>query len=162
MRGASQASCLLLIGLCATVLSGCSGGGTSFSSASNESSPTPTPSPSPMPSPNPTPAPGSGEVVLSWDSPTTNVDQSCLNDLSGYRISYGVNSSAYTSAEAIDVNAIACVDSGTEPVAGCGNMRTCTYTVRGLSNGTWYLAVQAYDTRSNLSNFSNEVVRSLP
>lgn len=90
------------------------------------------------------------------------MDQSCLNDLSGYQISYGVNSGTYTSSEGIAVNAIACVDSGREPVAGCGNMRICTYTVRGLGNGTWYLAIQAYDAAGNLSNFSNEVVRTLP
>jgi len=144
----------------AVLVAGCVGetGGTYSSSGG----PSPSPTPPPAPAPNPTPEPGDATITLSWDSPTTNVDQTCLNDLSGYRISYGVNSRNYAFSEEIAVNAIACVDSGTAPVAGCGNMHVCTYTVRGLGISTWYLSVQAYDAAGNLSNFSNEVVRTLP
>lgn len=164
MHGVSRFRYLLLV-VClapAMFLAACGGSESTSPSSSSLPADVQNPGPTPSPTPAPTPTPGDGTITVSWDSPTTSVDQTCLTDLSGYRISYGVASRNYTASESVMVNAAACVDSGTEPVAGCGNTRICTYTVRGFGSGTWYLAVQAYDNAGNLSNFSNEVVRTLP
>src|SRR3989304_6108420 len=37
-----------------------------------------------------------GDAILSWNSPTTNMDGSPLNDLAGYRIYYGTASGSYS------------------------------------------------------------------
>ena len=78
-------------------------------------------------------------VSLAWDSPSTNVDGSPLTDLAGYRIYYGSASKAYQST----------VDVGTATSA----------TVHGLEPGqNLYFAVTAYNSESNESPFSPEVV----
>ena len=83
----------------------------------------------------------SGEAVLSWDPPTTNTDGSSLTDLAGFKAYYGTASGNY--GIIIDV----------------GNV--FTYTVTGLSNGTYYFVVTAYDTSGNESGFSNEVSKTI-
>jgi hypothetical protein len=78
----------------------------------------------------------SAQVTLAWD-PNTDPD------LSGYRIYYGLLSDQYSSS--VDV----------------GN-RT-SYTVANLENGkTYYFAATAYDQIGDESDFSNEVVFSVP
>ena len=77
-------------------------------------------------------------AVLSWDSPTTNADGTLLNDLAGYKIYYGTGSGNYS--ESIDA----------------GNV--VTYEVDNLSAGaTYYLAITAYDTADNESQYSDEI-----
>jgi hypothetical protein len=101
---------------------------------------------------------GTKSVVLSWESPTTNDDATCLSDLGGYRLYYndtgGVSKATYVNYYTISINSpsLAC-DAGV-PVA-CGNIRTCTYTAQGLTAGTWYFAATAYDTSGNESIESN-------
>lgn len=73
------------------------------------------------------------DVTLSWD-PNTEPD------LAGYKVYYGTSSHNYT--ETIDV----------------GN--TTTYQITGLSEGTYYFAVTAYDTSGNESDFSDEVSKT--
>lgn len=151
----------------AALASGCkapedSTGGTQNASGSQPpAQSTPQPTPQPAPTPAPPPSSGTGEMTVTWDAPTTNADQTCLSDLSGYRIVYGTASRVYQLNETVAVNAASCVDSGTAPVPGCGNSSVCTYTVRGLGAGTWYVAVQAYDAAGGYSNNSNEIVRSV-
>jgi hypothetical protein len=79
-------------------------------------------------------------AVLSWDPPTTNADGTPLsNDLAGYRVYYGTRSPVDTSnGQSIDV----------------GNV--VTYTVEGLSPGTYYFKVSAYDLSANESALSPE------
>ncbi len=72
-------------------------------------------------------------VTLSWDANTES-------DLAGYKVYYGTSSRNYT--ETIDV----------------GN--TTTYQITGLSEGTYYFAVTAYDTSGNESDYSEEVSKS--
>ncbi|MBI5183617.1 MAG: fibronectin type III domain-containing protein [Nitrospinae bacterium] len=98
---------------------------------------------------------GNGSITLAWDAPTTNEDETCLQDLKGYRIYYGISSENYSETIDIDVGNI-CKDTGEQ---GCDtiNKKTCTYTVQGLKPGTWYFAVKAYDTSENESGYSNEV-----
>src|SRR3990170_6861338 len=75
-----------------------------------------------------------GQAVLSWDPPTTNTDESWLTDLGGYRLYYGTVSGNYGS------------------VIDAGNV--ITHTVTGLSGGTYYFAVTAYDTSGIKTGFS--------
>lgn len=167
-RNLSRIALLVFISA-AALASGCkapedSSDGTQNGSGSqppSESSPSPTPTPQPAPTPAPPPSSGTGEMTVTWDSPTTNADQTCLSDLSGYRIVYGTSSRVYQLSETVAVNAASCVNSGVAPVPGCGNSSVCTYTVRGLGTGTWYVAVQAYDAAGGYSNNSNELVRSV-
>ena len=71
-----------------------------------------------------------GDVVLSWDPVTAS-------NLAGYKVNYGTASGVY----------------GTPiPV---GNITS--YTVTGLSSGTYYLAVAAFETSGSVSDYSNEV-----
>ena len=74
------------------------------------------------------------DVTLSWSSNTEP-------DLGGYKVYYGAASHTY----------------GNPVVIG---LQT-SYTVTGLSNGTYYFSVTAYDTSGNESGFSNEVSKTI-
>jgi hypothetical protein len=81
-----------------------------------------------------------GNVTLTWDPPTTNVDGSDLTDLAGYKIHYGIESTNYT--EIIDI----------------GNVSE--YPINNLTEGTtYYFVITAYDLSvpPNESVFSNEL-----
>jgi hypothetical protein len=80
-------------------------------------------------------------VTLLWDSPTTNVDGTPLEDLAGYRIYYGTSSRNY--AVSIDV----------------GNVTT--HRIGNLPPATYYFAATTYDTSGNESDYSNEVSKML-
>ncbi len=75
-----------------------------------------------------------GEANLSWN-------QNNESDLAGYKIFVGITPGDYG------------------PPIDIGN-RTA-YLVTGLANGTYYFAVKAYDFSGNLSNFSNEVSKTI-
>lgn len=72
------------------------------------------------------------DAILSW-SPNTE------SDLAGYRVHYGTASRSYTAV--IDVGL------------------ATTYTVTGLSPGTYYFALTAYNRTGAESGFSNEVTK---
>jgi hypothetical protein len=72
-----------------------------------------------------TSATADGTAILSWTAPTEYTDGTVMTDLSGYHVYYG------TSATSLD-NSIAITDP-----------TTSTYTVTGLTTGTWYFAVAA-------------------
>ena len=85
-----------------------------------------------------------GGAQLSWTPPTQNTDGSSVNNLAGYRISYGTSANALTQ---------------TVQVANVGITR---YTFDNLSPGTYYFAVRAYTangTESNNSNVASKVVQ---
>jgi hypothetical protein len=82
-----------------------------------------------------TPTPGT--AALHWNAPTTHTDGTPLLDLAGFKIHYGTSPGNYTTT--LDV----------------GN--TTTSTVLGLSGGTYYFMVTAYDTVNSASGSSNEV-----
>lgn len=91
-----------------------------------------------------------GTGVYSWNPPTTNVDGSKCTDLAGYRVHWGSASRTYS--QSINVSACAgCPEpTGMEEEIGC---------IGGLTPGaTYYVAVTAYDTSGNESDYSNEVV----
>jgi len=80
---------------------------------------------------------GAGTISLAWDAPTTNSDGTPLTDLGGYYVYYGTASGVYGSP--VDAKNVT------------------TYTLTGLTPGqTYFIALTAYDTSQNQSQFSNE------
>jgi hypothetical protein len=80
-------------------------------------------------------AQGNNTAVLEWDAV---VDPT----LAGYRVYYGIAPETYLQpgGKGIEVD-----------------MNTTTYTVTGLTNGTWYFATTAVDSSGSESIYSNEV-----
>lgn len=99
-------------------------------------------------------------ATLVWEKPTTNTDGSCLTELAGYRVSYGLSPDAYSRMEALDASDVSCIES--EQTDSCGQVVTCSYTVENLdANTTWYFAVQAVDSRGNISDYSNYTPKTI-
>jgi large repetitive protein len=84
-------------------------------------------------------AQATGNVPLSWVAPTTNTNGTTLTDLSSYIINYGTSASALT--DQITVS----------------SPTTTSYTVTGLSAGTWYFSITAYASDGTQSAPSNTV-----
>lgn len=80
-----------------------------------------------------------GSATLSWTPPTENTDGSALQNLAGYRIVYGRSSTSLDQ---------------TLQVANAGTSR---YTITGLSSGTWYFRVKAYNSSGAESALSEEL-----
>jgi len=76
----------------------------------------------------PTPVTGNGSATLAWTDPTLNTNGSSLTNLAGVHLFYGQSQTSMT-------NEIT-VPSTSEN----------SYTVSGLSSGTWYFAATAYTT----------------
>lgn len=98
-------------------------------------------------------------VTLSWQSPTTNADDSCIGgDLEGYTVYAGTQSSQYSVEQSVSLGSgeVTCEQTDYDSVCGEAIM-TCSYQIDGLELGTWYFAVRAYDYAGNNSPFSNEV-----
>jgi hypothetical protein len=89
-------------------------------------------------------APATGTAKLSWKAPTENTNGSKLTDLAGVRIYYGTSESDL---------------SHSVEVAGTS---TTTYTVSGLTAGTWYFGAEAYTTAGTTSKLSSIVAASVP
>ena len=84
-----------------------------------------------------------GEAVLEWDVPMMRDDGSCLWDLKGFVVSWGTGPDQLLEAERIPLEELSC--RGTGEKTPCGEIQRCTFTVKGLSPGTWYFVVRAYD-----------------
>jgi len=85
-----------------------------------------------------------GSATVSWLPPTQRTDGSALTNLGGYHIRYGTSPTALT--ETITLN-------------GTG---LTSYTVEGLTPGTWYFGVSAFDTaemESALSNIGSKAIQ---
>lgn len=85
----------------------------------------------------------SGTASLSWQAPTQNVDGSALGDLAGFRIMYGMSADALS--QSIDV----------------ANAGASTYSVSGLSTGTWFFAIKAYTASGAESALSAVASKSI-
>jgi len=84
-----------------------------------------------------------GTATVSWTPPTTNTDGSALTDLASYRVAYGRAADALS--ESATVN----------------NPGLSSYTLDGLSQGTWYFAVivvNASGVESDLSNVASKTI----
>lgn len=141
-----------------------------------EPAPEPTPEPAPVPTPEPTPTPELPPVeseepepepeqpadltaLLQWEAPTTRTDDTCLSDLTAYRISYGITHKLYTKTVDVAVEDLVCVDS--EVPSACGPVKTCSYLVEHLDSSTWHFVVQAVDSSGNASEFSEEAIKTV-
>ena len=82
-------------------------------------------------------------VSLSWTAPTTNQDNTSLNDLAGYQVYYGLALRFYDVA----------VDVGLATSAVLSDLE---------AGRTYYFAVTADDTSGNESVFSTEVPYAIP
>jgi hypothetical protein len=79
----------------------------------------------------------SGSAALSWIPPTHNTNGTLITDLAGYHIYYGTN--------ADDLSTMITVDGGS----------STAYTVTGLTAGTYYFSVVAYNSEGVDSPDSN-------
>ncbi|MDY6945213.1 MAG: putative Ig domain-containing protein [Pseudomonadota bacterium] len=86
----------------------------------------------------------SGNATLSWTPPTQNTNGTALTNLAGYRVVYGRSSS------------------NLDQTVQIANPGLATYTVTGLSSGTWYFAVKAYSTAGAESAVSNTGSKTIP
>jgi hypothetical protein len=89
----------------------------------------------------PAPAPSMGSATLSWQAPTQNADGTPIAGLAGYRIHYGPSSTQLN--QLIEVS-------------GAGST---SYVVTGLTSGTYYFAVSAYNSfgvEGALSNIASK------
>lgn len=83
----------------------------------------------------------SANLVVTWNAVTTNSDASPISDLAGYKVKYGTTSGVYTTT--VDV----------------GN--TTTHSFVGMTSGTYYFVVTAYDYSGNESSPSSEVIKTV-
>ena len=67
-----------------------------------------------------------GVATLDWMPPTANNDGSALTNLAGYTVYYGTNRSDLSQSVKVS------------------NPGLASYTVTGLTSGTWYFAVTSY------------------
>jgi len=79
-------------------------------------------------------------AMLTWNPPVTTTN------LSGYRVYFGTAPGQYIQP----------------PGKGISAGTSTTYTLMGLSSGTYYMAVTAFDTSNNESAPSNEVSKAIP
>jgi hypothetical protein len=84
-----------------------------------------------------------GNARLSWARPTHNADGTLLTNLAGYRISYGTTPDALTKTVQV-----------ADPSA-------TSYTINGLSPGTYYFAVRAYGSDGRESGISSIVKKEV-
>ncbi len=84
-----------------------------------------------------------GTATLSWIAPTTYIDGSPMMNLTGYVIYYGKSATSMTQSAQI-----------TDPTAQ-------SYVVSGLSSGTWYFEVVAYDSANVDSPASGVVTKTI-
>jgi len=87
-----------------------------------------------------------GTATVSWVPPTQNTNGSTLTNLAGYYIYYGPSQSTLTSQTPVQVT-------------GSG---LTSYTITGLSSGTWYFAVAAYTSGGVQSALSNVGSKTIP
>jgi len=102
------------------------------------------------------------EVNLSWQSPTRNVDNSCLSGIEAYRLSFGTSSGNYqTSRDLSPGNGdVSCEQTDYDNSCSMPVM-TCSYVTEPLESGTWYFVTQTIDLSGTVSANSNEVSRQV-
>jgi hypothetical protein len=83
-----------------------------------------------------------GTATLQWVAPTQNTNGTALADLAGYLVYWGTGTNTLTQTIALP------------------NADATSYVVGGLTAGTWYFAVQAYDSTGNKSALSNIVSKT--
>lgn len=99
-------------------------------------------------------------VTVSWQDPTRNTDNSCLDELEGYTLHYGTSPGSYDQTVDLQVASgdVSCAQTDYDSTCSKSVM-TCSYVTEQLPADTWYFAVQTYDTQGSLSGYSNEVIK---
>ncbi|HEY0938829.1 MAG TPA: putative Ig domain-containing protein [Steroidobacter sp.] len=88
-------------------------------------------------------SPSTGSATLSWMPPTENTDGTQLTNLAGYRVLYGRNSASLDQVREVGSN-------------------MSSYTITGLTSGTWYFAVKAFNSAGVESDVSNTGTKNIP
>lgn len=86
---------------------------------------------------------GTGTATVSWSPPTENTDGSPLSNLAGFEIYYGTSQASLTR------------------IVQVAGSTVTSYTITGLTSGTWYFAVSAYNSsglESSLSNIGSKII----
>jgi hypothetical protein len=81
---------------------------------------------------------GSGTATVKWVAPTENSNGTTLTNLAGYTVYYGTSASTLSQGQSVQVS----------------NPAALSYTVTGLTSGTWYFAVASYTTTGQASTLS--------
>lgn len=105
------------------------------------------------------PPPVKGSALLSWEAPNTRTDASCLTDLTAYRISYGPSPDYYPESKTVTVDELQCRETGTRNQ--CGAVLTCSYEIEDLGEASWHFVIQAVDSDGNVSEHSNEAIKTI-
>jgi hypothetical protein len=88
--------------------------------------------------------PTTGSAILTWQPPALNTDGSTLTDLSAFKIYWGTTQGTYSQSTKIS------------------NAAARTYTVPGLTKGTWYFVVTALNSQGLESPYSNVWSKTVP
>ena len=88
--------------------------------------------------------PASTSVTVSWTPPTQNEDGTTLTNLAGYRVLYGKNQSAL------------------DKTVNISNVGLTKYVIDGITSGTWYFGVEAYNRAGEESSLSRLVKKNVP
>ena len=83
--------------------------------------------------------PGVTTATVSWTPPTTNTDNTPLTNLAGFRVVYGTSPTALNQTVEI------------------ANPLAVSRIITGLTPGTWFFAVRAYNSLGVESDMSNVV-----
>jgi hypothetical protein len=88
-------------------------------------------------------AAAAGSALVSWSAPASNTDGTPLQNLAGYKITYGTNAGALTQTVVVS-----------DPTA-------TSYTLQGLAAGTWYFAVSDFTNAGTVSALSSVVSKTI-
>jgi len=98
---------------------------------------------------------GEPGIRIAWDETTTDSDGSPCTDLAGYKVHYKQDTQGGPPYAGTGL------DQGDSPIAvplsSLSDPANPEFYLTGVSPGTYYLVVTAYDTSANESGFSNEV-----
>ena len=83
-------------------------------------------------------------TMLTWQSPALNADGSPLTDLAAFKVYWGTTPGTYSQSTKIS------------------NAAARSYTVSGLTKGTWYFVVTALNSKGVESPYSNVWSKTVP
>jgi len=90
------------------------------------------------------PQPTTGSAILTWAAPALNSDGTPLTDLAAFKVYWGRTQGTYSQSTKIS------------------NTAARTYTVGGLTKGTWYFVVTALNAQGLESPYSNVWSKTVP
>jgi hypothetical protein len=85
-----------------------------------------------------------GSAILTWQPPALNSDGTPLTDLAAFKVYWGTTQGTYSQSTKIS------------------NAAARTYTVSGLTKGTWYFVVTALNAQGIESPYSNVWSKTVP